>query len=522
MSIHRIARPHAAGCVVLSLLLVMGCSDDPSGPDQQPPTISTQTLPPGAVGEQYVESVAAAGGGGDYEWDIVDGALPPGLGLAVEDPGGDDIIITGIPEAQGQYTFDLRVRVPDGRADTARLAIVIHAGPLAVETIVLAPALAGYDYGVQLEASGAGAPQATWTIVEGSLPDGLELSSTGEFSGSPTGTDTAEIVVQVSAGEESAQEDFVLVVHEENTGRFDLTTLAVVPIPPQLQDNVAEAVRRWEQALVGDLTRFDAAEGELDIRDPEDTENACRGFTHLADGTSVDDMIIIINIGPIDEDGSWKPTEGDDSVFTNTIGSAGPCFIRDPNSNQQFEVGELPIVGVLTLDEFDLFTLEEDSEELATDLIQHEIGHILGLGVLWEPMGLLQGAGTSDPRYTGAQGVAAYHDAGGGDEAIPVENTGPPGTRDGHWRESVFDDELMTGGLSRTSFLSAMSIASFADFGYEVDTSAAEGDLNLAIQALEQTPVTLWIHGDVGAGAIIGIDPEGRHTFVIPPLNQQP
>lgn len=517
-------KEQAPAALVLSALFAIGAcgSDDPAGPDTPDPSIETTALAAGTVGERYAESVAATGGGGEYEWDLVDGTLPPGLGLSVEDPGGDDVIISGIPETAGSYTFDLQVQVPDGRADTATLTIEIFSEPLAIETLALVPALAGYEYSVQLEASGVDAAQASWSIVSGSLPEGLSLSSSGKFSGSPAGTDSVEIVVEASTGEASAQETFTLVVRAENTSRFDITILPAVPIPAQLRDNVAEAVRRWEAAIVGDLARFDAPEGELDIRDPNRPDNICRGFTHLADGTSIDDMIVIVNIGPIDEGGSFKPTEDGDSVFTNTIGSAGPCFIRDPNQNQQLEVGELPIVGVLTLDEFDLFSLEEDSQELATDLVQHEIGHILGLGALWSTFGLIEGAGTNDPRYTGEQGVAAYKEAGGADDSIPVENTGPAGTRDGHWRESVFDDELMTGGLKRTSFLSAMSIASFGDFGYEVDLAAAEGDLNLGtILGFGRTAPELWLHGDIGTHPIIGIGPDGTRTYVIPPSNQQ-
>ena len=58
-----------------------------------------------------------------------------------------------------------------------------------------------------------------------------------------------------------------------------------------------------------------------------------------------------------------------------------------------------------------------------------------------------------------------------------MENTGGPGTRDGHWRESVHNSELMTGwieGGGSVNPLSAITIASFADMGYVVDMSAAD------------------------------------------------
>ncbi len=50
-----------------------------------------------------------------------------------------------------------------------------------------------------------------------------------------------------------------------------------------------------------------------------------------------------------------------------------------------------------------------------------------------------------------------------------------PVTREGHWRELVFGDELLTGFLSGSDRpLSRMSVASFEDLGYTVDYAAAD------------------------------------------------
>jgi hypothetical protein len=59
--------------------------------------------------------------------------------------------------------------------------------------------------------------------------------------------------------------------------------------------------------------------------------------------------------------------------------------------------------------------------------------------------------------------------------AVPVENTGGAGTRDSHFRESVFRNELMTGFVGTSGNpLSRMTAASLGDMGYVVDLSAAE------------------------------------------------
>ena len=58
---------------------------------------------------------------------------------------------------------------------------------------------------------------------------------------------------------------------------------------------------------------------------------------------------------------------------------------------------------------------------------------------------------------------------------VPLEDTGAPGTRDNHWRESVFGAELMTGYLNDgVNPLSRLSVASLADLGYQVDVTQAD------------------------------------------------
>ena len=119
----------------------------------------------------------------------------------------------------------------------------------------------------------------------------------------------------------------------------------------------------------------------------------------------------------------------------------------------------------------------------------HEIGHVLGFGTLWDRFGYLQdpAAGTAsrlpDTHFSGALAIAAFNHAGGASypgAKVPVENDTAryPGAEDSHWRESVFGDELMTGGLRgvRGTFepLSRVTVASLADLCYAVNYAAAD------------------------------------------------
>lgn len=148
------------------------------------------------------------------------------------------------------------------------------------------------------------------------------------------------------------------------------------------------------------------------------------------------------------------------------LGQAGPTLLL-PDS-------QLPAKGIMEFDSADLARLEAQGG--FEDVILHEMAHVLGFGTLWSRMGLISGSGTNDPRFRGAAAVREFvlldEKAG---PLVPVANTGGAGTREGHWRELVFGDELLTGFLSGEQRpLSRMSIAAFQDMGYDVDFSQAD------------------------------------------------
>ena len=129
--------------------------------------------------------------------------------------------------------------------------------------------------------------------------------------------------------------------------------------------------------------------------------------------------------------------------------------------------------GSMIIDAADISLLSEDGQ--LTDVITHEIGHILGIGTLWDVNGLYV---NNSGQYTGSFGLHAYQtefDAGA--SFVPVELDGGVGTANGHWDElaSVFDpegrpltEELMTGFLGSEPYLSQTTIQSLRDLGFEV------------------------------------------------------
>jgi hypothetical protein len=223
----------------------------------------------------------------------------------------------------------------------------------------------------------------------------------------------------------------------------------------------AEAELRWESLVTGDLT--DVAT-DLPAGDP------CIDSPTVVNGP-FDDVTIFVTIEPID------------GPF-GVLGQAGPCYLRDAEGNPSVVGDKLTVIGRMQFDVDDMELLETEGSLQA--VILHEMGHVLGFGTLWGPTGfdlLVDGADPNtpaleDPHFTGAQALAAFDAAGGTAYAgakVPVMDVGGSGTINSHWRDEVFDPELMTGFLSDGfNPLSAVSVRSLQDLGYTVSVANAD------------------------------------------------
>ena len=201
---------------------------------------------------------------------------------------------------------------------------------------------------------------------------------------------------------------------------------------PSQQEVFDTAAHRWIEIISGELPRVQLANGDI-------IENVRID----AQGTNIDGI-------------------------SGILGQAGPTQLRAGSL--------LPATGIMRFDSADLARLE--AENGLKDVIIHEMGHVLGFGTLWsqELLGLISGEGTVNPLFKGKNAILEYQELTGKEEsAVPVANTGGRGTRDGHWREQVFDNELMTGFIdAENNPISRMSIASFEDMGYQVNYDAAD------------------------------------------------
>jgi hypothetical protein len=212
----------------------------------------------------------------------------------------------------------------------------------------------------------------------------------------------------------------------------------------------AQAELRWESHITGDLP-------DIDQTLPA---NEC-GENPQTPGP-FDDLTIFVTIEEID------------GPF-GVLGQAGPCFVRIP--------GSLTVIGRMLFDVDDVDLLEEEGS--LQSVILHEMGHVIGFGTIWSDLGLLEDPSTPnaqpplpDTHFSGAQAIAAFNAAGGssyGGAKVPVMNVGGAGTVNSHWRDDVFENELMTGFLDEGfNPLSAISIRSLQDLGYTVNANGAD------------------------------------------------
>lgn len=257
---------------------------------------------------------------------------------------------------------------------------------------------------------------------------------------------------------------------------------------PQVRDAFAAAAAKWRRIIVGDVHTI-----------PVNIPAGGCGLSWLpAINETINDVVIYARIVSIDGPG-------------RILGQAAPCFVGIAS--------RLTLIGIMEFDLDDMPTLT--SRGLLTDVVLHEMGHVLGVGTLWNDRSrtLLTGAGTPDPHFTGpvarAQ-FAALNTVTYSGMPVPVENTGGPGTRDAHWRETIFGRELMQGFAKAGGMpLSRITAGSLQDMGYVVNLAGADAfSLTAPLRFGVDDAFRLPLHGDVRDLPLVEVDARGRQRVL--------
>ncbi len=280
---------------------------------------------------------------------------------------------------------------------------------------------------------------------------------------------------------------------------FDIELVFLDALSPSQQAAFVSAADIWGNIITTDIADISFAPQPVNAND-------CVAGQPLVTDT-VDDVRIYVKVETIDGAGG-------------AVANARPCVTRG--------LSMLPILGFIRFDVVDLMNLESAGSML--DIVLHEMGHVLGIGSVWPLFDLIANPSVpsnagADTHFTGPLAIAAFDDAGGttytGGAKVPVENMGVAGSSDGHWRESLLREELMTPFFvaGQRQSLSAITVESLADLGYRVDVSRADAFMKTFTSPARVTtpdsPAVIDLRGDIHQGPIIVVDAKGRIVRVI-------
>lgn len=474
----------AAGLLAAPVLAGCGGGDGPTPPDDRVTSVridvdpSVQIVngtPTISVGDSADFDARATGSGGQtvsttIAWSSLDPSVASvndtgtAAGLA---PGQASIVATAANAVADTAELVVQSGDPDAPNLVAAALDLLPRGVLTSGTVEARAVVENTGQGAgpyELEIRDGGSVLAT--VQRGGLAAGG--SDTVVIDGlGPFAQGTHVFGLSVDSGNEIAEGDEtdngIDARLESWTSGYEIEVRFHGNVSSTLRSEIRDEVDAWETIVTGDVT--DVAVDSLMLDDCFGEESPGFGVRTQP----IDDLIILVRTDSIDG-------------FGGAIARAGPCFIRSDETEP--ELPPIPVVGLMEFDEADVDSARAGG--FLRPVIRHEAAHVLGFGSLWTfqggqgddvgPYQLLDGEDGFDPRFLGAFAIDRYHAIGGADPRVPVEGRpSGPGTRDSHWRESVFDNELMTGFIGAgANPLSEVTIASLADMFYAVDPSRAD------------------------------------------------
>ena len=216
-------------------------------------------------------------------------------------------------------------------------------------------------------------------LVYSVTPSGDHLVGIRESAGvmtlSPRAEGYSSVVVTATDpnGWSASQELHLTVLPAPDPRSFDIDLVFVGPTSEEFRSAALRMASRWTEVITGDLR---------DVPVPDNTVD-CLGV-HRFFGT-VDDLVVFVEVVSLTDYSGW----------------ASVCWIRDrftPFEARRDHGSSLPYMGRVLVDrEF----VAGGREARVSDVILHEIGHVLGFGSKWYGSGFLQDPWGPDPHFNG-------------------------------------------------------------------------------------------------------------------------
>ena len=409
-------------------------------------------------------------------------------GIVTASTSGDHLTVRGI--TTGKATVTVTATDPGGQSATQRFTVTVTTTPPN-----RAPRPTGRIPDESLEIGDEVVTDVSGYFTD---PDGDDLTfeasssdasvATARASGNivrvtavSVGTATVTVTATDPGGRSATLSTGVGVRDEIIVGDgFDISLVFTDAVAAQYRPSIEAAASLVMSILAGSELEDVAINGTRTCREQQ------------VDLGIVDDVVIVVHALEIDGDSS-------------TLATAGACESRASSGK--------PILGSVRFDEADIDRLLQNGE--LTEIMVHEIIHVLGFGYHWVFLGLL--VQDSDHYFTGPRAIAAFDAAGGSGYTDPKVPTQPG---QGHWRESVFGQELMTPRMVKGSPdpLSAITLNALVDMGYAVNLSFADdyalpqAGFDAAGQAAGRI---VDLGDDLDRGPLVLVDSAGRIVRVI-------